>query len=872
MVAGTPPVANKKHPAHAHPERGFCIAISDIIVLMLYYKKNIHTALSDLDSNENGLSDFVAAERLRLHGPNAIKVKGEPLWRKLVEPFANVFMFVLFLAATISIFHHDYLDAIIIGVIMAASAVIYYVQRFSTERILRSLQKHSAQSVEVLRDGKMTMVAVENLVIGDVFMLSEGEKVPADARILNADGVRADESLLTGESMPITKQIETLQGDKEIYEQTNMLFQGSFIVSGEVKAVVTHTGNDTEFGQLAALTSSSNTESPVQKKIDKLISQIIAVVGAMAVVAFGLAMLRGMEITATVKFVMALSVSAVPESLPVAISVVLVLGMRRMAARKALVRNMRAIETVGAITTIATDKTGTLTKNKLTVQETWQLATHHHPITPFTARVINQGSHKIHDPLDTAISEYVTSEKVSVADIKNVASLPFDQAMAMSGNIWHHGANYTLDIKGAPEHVLQRCDLTENEHEQALAALHHLTGQGYRVIALASTTISKPIARFEELKKHISFEFVGFIAVADVLRPEAKKAIAAALSAGVTVRMITGDHAETAYHIARQLGMVSNRDQVFDSRKMAVMSDEELSKAITDIRVFSRVIPEHKFRILDLLKKHNITAMTGDGVNDVPALAGAHVGVAMGSGSQIAKDAGDIILLDDNFKSIIDAMREGRTIISNIRRMLYYLLATNSGEALTMMGALIVGLPLPLVPVQVLWINLVTDTSMVIPLGLEPGEKNAMSQKPTRPNAPILSKLMITRMILVALSMAATTLGLYAYFNEREGHGYANTIAFCALVVMQWSNAFNARSDYESLFSRIRVWNGKFYAGLAIAVSLQMLAIFGPLQGLLHITPVLIGDLVITGAIAFVIPIILVEIHKFVGRQAFHRA
>lgn len=838
---------------------------------MLYYKKSTHATLADLNANETGLSGTVAAERLQMYGPNSIKVKGEPLWRKLVEPFANVFMLVLFIAVVISILHGDTLDAVIVGVIIAVSAIIYYVQRFSTERILRSLQQHNAQSVEVLRDGTLTMVGVEQLVKGDVFMLSEGEKVPADARVLTSNGVRTDESLLTGESLPISKQVEVLLGDKEIYEQTNMLFQGSFVVSGEVKAVVTHTGNDTEFGQLAALTSATNTESPVQKKIDKLIGQIIAVVAAMAVVAFGLAMLRGMEIADTIRFVMALSVSAVPESLPVAISVILVLGMRRMAARKALVRNMRAIETVGAITTIATDKTGTLTKNKLTLQEVWQPTHSKHPIAEYVGRTVNQGTHKTHDPLDTAMAEYVQAEKVHLADIKMVASLPFDPAVVMSGNIWHHGANYTLDVKGAPEHILHQSDLTTNEHELATAALHHLTSQGYRVIALATATISKPVARFEELPKNTRFEFIGFIAVADVLRPEAKKAIAAALNAGVTVRMITGDHQETAYHIAKQLGMVSSREQVFDSRKMSVMSDEELDKAISDVRVFSRVIPENKFRILELLKRHNITAMTGDGVNDVPALANAHVGIAMGSGSQIAKDAGDIILLDDNFKSIIDAMREGRTIVTNIRRMLYYLLATNAGEALTMMGALIVGLPLPLVPVQVLWINLVTDTSMVIPLGLEPGEKNTMVQKPKRPNAPILSKLIITRMILVALSMAATTLGMYAYYNGIEGHDYANTIAFCALVVMQWSNAFNARSDYESLFSRLRVWNGKFYAGLAIAISLQMLAIFGPLQGLLHITPVFIGDLVITGAIAFIVPIVLVETHKFISRRSFHK-
>lgn len=838
------------------------------MMLMLYYNKSARAVLAELETTEHGLPSIEAEERLRLHGHNTIRVAGDPFWKKLTEPFANVFMAVLFIAAAISFYHGDTVDGIIILVIIAISGGIYYIQRFSTERILRSLQKHTAQAVTVWRDGKPIKIDSEALVLGDIISLTEGEKVPADSRIISENSLRTDESLLTGESLPVSKQTDALRGNREVYEQTNILFQGSFVVAGNAKAVVIHTGNTTEFGQLAALTQNRNTESPVQRKIDKLISQIIAAVGAMALVAFGLSLLRGMELTAAIKFVMALSVSAVPESLPVAISVILVLGMRRMAARKALVSNMRAIETVGAITTIATDKTGTLTKNKLTVQETWQpsFARHHH-LPEIAERSVNGATVATHDPLDIAMAEYVKSEHLKPVTAQAVAALPFDQAKAMSGNIWHHGANYTLDVKGAPEHILQHSDLTTSEHDEALAALHRLTGQGYRVIAIATAVVGKQMLSFDELPKSTRFDFVGFIAVADVLRPEAKKAIAAALSAGVTVRMVTGDHLETAYHIARQLGMVSSRSQVFDARHMNVMSDEELDRAIRDVRVFSRVVPEHKYRILELLKRHNITAMTGDGVNDVPALSGAHVGVAMGSGSQIAKDAGDIILLDDNFRSIIEAMREGRVIVANIRRMLYYLLSTNAGEALTMMGALVVGMPVPLLPVQILWVNLVTDTAMVIPLGLEKGEKNVMKHPPKRPNSPILSRFIITRMVIVAFSMAATTLTIYALYSAQFSHEYARTVAFCALVVMQWSNAINARSDYESAFSRLRVWSTPFYAGLAIAIVAQALAIFGPLHDWLHLESVAISDLAITGIIAFLVPLILVEIHKYIGRN-----
>ena len=839
------------------------------IVLMLYYNKSIAHALQEMKTSENGLSTTDAEERLRIYGPNAIRIKGQSFWRKLIEPFLSVFMGVLFLAAVVSLLHGDLLDAVIILIIIAVSACIYYVQRFSTERVLRSLQKHTRQDVDVLRDGIIVSVDSSMLVPGDVFILNEGDKVPADGRLIASENTRVDEAQLTGESVPVKKILDQITGQKEVYEQTNMLFQGSFIVAGTATAVVVATGNESEFGQLASLSSETIIKSPVQEKIDKLLTHVIAAVGGLAMVAFGLAIFRGNELTDAISFVLALSVSAVPESLPVAISVVLILGMRRMAVKKALVRNMRAIETIGVITTIATDKTGTLTQNKLTVQETWQpisVKTHIGTVAHFSA---NQGGHISHDPLDIAMIEFAQAEQIVIPKGTPLTSLPFDQDVSMSGNIWHHGTKFHLNIKGAPEQILSRSTLSKSDKVLAEEVLIKFTAQGYRVIAVATTVLEAPIKSFLDLPSKVKLDFVGFLAIADILRPEAKRAISAALGAGVTVRMITGDHFETAYHIGKKLGMVENRDQVFDSRRMHTMGDQELSKVIEDVRVFSRVIPEDKYRILALLKQKNITAMTGDGVNDVPALVNAHVGIAMGSGSQIAKDAGDIILLDNNFKSIVDAMREGRTIFANIRRMLVYLLATNTGLALTMVGALVIGLPIPLLPVQILWINLVTDSSMVIPLGLEKGEKNSMKQKPRLANASILDPYMISRIILVALSMAALSLILYIIFDNLYGHEYARTIVFCALVVIQWSNAFNARSDYESIFKRLRVFSRPFYIGLTIAISLQLLAIFGPLQELLHIHTVALGDLVITGLIAFFLPIILVEIHKYIGRRLY---
>ena len=839
---------------------------------MLYYQKSADDTLREMSSSIDGISKHEASKRLTQYGPNEITLKGEPLWKKLVEPFANVFMAVLFVAVLISFWHHAVLDAIIILVIMVTSATIYYVQRFSTERILRTLQKKTGREVEVIRGGESLSVDASELVPGDIVKLAEGDKVPADLRLLEADSLRADEAMLTGESVPVSKNTDVLGGKKEVYEQANTLFQGSFIVSGSAIGVVVYTANNTEFGRIAALTGKApdSVSSPVQKKIDKLITYIIAVIAAVAIGAFILALVRGIEMTEALRLVIALSVSAVPESLPIAISVILVLGMRRMAAKKALVRSMNAIETIGVITTIATDKTGTLTKNELSVQETWQPSWSDHHLPTVVHKTINHHGEKSADPLDIALISFTAAEGTVELKGEPISKLPFDQSLAMSGNVWHHRGKHELVVKGAPEQMIMRSDLTRPQMSEINQAVTQLTSQGYRVIAIATSPLEKSLENFQELHPKHKLKFAGLIAVADTLRPSARRAIAAARGAGVSVRMITGDHLETAYTIGVKLGLVDSREQVFDSRLMVDMTDSQLAKVAQNARVFSRVTPENKFRILKVLRLKEVTAMTGDGVNDVPALANADVGVAMGSGSQIAKDAGDIILLNNDFAGIVRAMREGRIIFSNIRRMLTYLLATNIGEVMVTLAALVLGMPMPLAPIQILWINLVTDTTRVIPLGLEPGEKSVMKRKPIDPKAPILGKYMISRIVLMALSMATLALVLYSVYSQQYGTAYGQTIVFVALVAVQWANAFNARSTYDSLFTRLKVWHGPFWAGITIAVIMQCLALFGPLQHALHVNPVAIGDIFIATLIAFAVAIIPVEIHKWIGRRLLH--
>ena len=739
---------------------------------MQYYNQTAAAALAALESSRRGLSSAQAARRLQIHGPNELRPPKTPLWRVIIEPFADIFMCVLAVAAGLSLWHKEFVDAAIIGCIMLVNAGIFYIQTASARRVLRALRDQNQQQVTVTRDGREQALPASQLVPGDIVHVSEGEKIPADGRLIHVSSLRI-----------------------------NMLYQGSFVAAGSASIVVSATGNATEFGTVAGLAARKNEPSPIQQKIDALIRQIIMVVLGLSAITFGLALLRGMELVEALRFVLAMAVSAVPESLPIAISVVLVLGMRRMAGRNALVQTMRSIEAIGAITTIATDKTGTLTYNKLALERTWEPR----PglILPAIARSITQASSSHGtDPLDSAMATYLTEQHATPAG-KPHTSYPFSQERALSANLWQTGGTLQLAVKGAPEQILAHCRLSHAQHRTAQTALNQFTAQGYRVIGLAHTQVKQAPASLDDVAT-LTLQLDGFIAVADQLRPEAKRAITQAQQAGVTVRMITGDHVDTAFFIAQQLGMATTREQVFDSRRIDDLGDDELAEALADVRVFARVLPEQKYRILQALKQRHITAMTGDGVNDVPALRSAHVGLSMGSGASIARETGDIILLDDNFNTIITAMREGRTIISNIRRMLYYLLGTNAGEMLTMLISLLCNVPLPLVPVQILWVNLVTDSCLVIPLGLEPEAGNVLTHKPIDPRAPLLPRSLIVRMVLTALTMALITTAGFSWFMAQHDIAYARTIAFNLLVIMQLASAFSARSDTTALWVRLR--------------------------------------------------------------------
>jgi len=823
---------------------------------MPWYTGSLNTLYKELDSSKAGLTKNEALVRLQKYGENQLVFKTKPLWKILLEPFANIFVIVLLLAVTISLLSGETLDASIIGLIICINAVIFYTQQFTTSRVMRSLKNYSLQNVKVYRNGTLTEIISTQLVPGDVMQLQEGEKIPADARLISVESFEVNESSLTGESIPVFKKPHDLEINKELYEQSNMVFQGTYVVAGLANAIVVATANETEFSKIAALSTTEKSKSPVEIKIDKIIVSIIKIVAIVAVVVFILALLRGIPAGESLRYALSLTVSAVPEGLPVALSVILVLGMRRMARKKALVRDFQSIENIGLVTTIATDKTGTLTKNHLSIVDYWSYSPSI-SLKEFARKTIAQSN--VHpDPLDKAIYESMKSDEVVTK------YYPFDLRIRMSGAFIEK--EQYIYIKGAPEHILKISDNSSTVSKKAESAMHERTSKGYRVIAIARFKTQKALSNLGNLPVK-GIEFLGFISLADELRPEAKPAVQAAHDAGIAVCLVTGDHYETAFNIAKKVGIATHPNQVTAGVDLP-KDDNAILTAIQGKAVFSRILPKNKYRILQALKKNNITAMTGDGVNDVPAISSAHVGISMGSGSDIARDASGIVLLNDNFSTIVDAIAESRKIFDNISKMLFYLLSTSLGEILTMIGALIIGLPLPVTAIQILWINLVTDTAMVIPLGLEPEEKNIMSRPPRDPKAPILNSFLLSRMVIIGSTMAIITL-IVVFILDRQGYSseYIQTVAFMTLVVAQWMNAFNARSESTSSFTRVKVFNPGMLIGLLVGFSLQMAVLFGPLQNIFSIQNVSIGLLLTTSAIMAVTILTAAEIHKMIVRR-----
>lgn len=841
---------------------------------MLYYNHSVKDSLIDQRTDaETGLSSKEVKRRRVKYGENSLNIQTTPLWRKLLEPFADLFMIILVIALILSIVQQSWTEVAVIALDMALDVAVFYIQRFSTERVLNSLKEKTIQQITVLRDSKEIEVDASELVPGDIVVLHEGDRIPADGRIINESGLLTNESMLTGESEAIAKDAKAISGKKKVYEQRNMVFAGSFVITGSSRFVVTATGNNTEYGKIASLASGASVTSPIQDKINSLVVKIAGIILIVAGIVLVVQLIDGIPFYDAIQFTLAMIVSAVPEDLPIVTAIILAIGAVRLARKSALIKELRAIQSIGIVTTIASDKTGTLTENKLSLRDSWSpeikktLKNNEAFFTTIAQSAVPVDSAT--DPLDLAIWNYVKDEAPYLADLKPLKTYAFDQDLKTSGNLFEDKrGRLRLVIKGAPETVLAKCtNMSQSTIKSAESRLEDFSGKGFKVIAIASAKINHEINELNKLTKSDVFTFEGLIAIADTVRAGVIDAIESASTAGVKVKMVTGDHAQTAFAIGRELGLCTEFSEVLDCSKLGDLPDSDLEEQVRNATIFARVTPEDKFRILNIIKKSEVVAMTGDGVNDVPALTNAHVGIAMGNSPSIVQDAGDIVLLDNNFSNIVSAMKEGRVIIANIRRMLIYLLSTNAGEVLATLGALFVSGSQLLLPIQILWINMVTDSLMVVPIGLEPPEREFMSQKPEDKDAPILPKILIKRMAIITITMTAVALGTYYIALSFFSHDEANTLAFTAMVVVQWSNAFCVRGTYESAFKRLRVKNTLFMLAFIAAIILQALVLFGPLSILTKTVPVDTVALIITILVSFAVPIIVTELHKKLAKK-----
>lgn len=819
----------------------------------------LEAALSRLGSSPEGLSAEEVGRRLKRYGSNQLRVRpARSLLRRLLEPFVSPFVGVLIIAGVINYALGHLTDTFIVGIVVIINAAIFWFQEFTASRVLKTLEQARLSPVRVRREGRIVLVPIEDLVPGDVILVSEGDQVPADGRLIEASSLEVDESKLTGESTPVAKSPGPVALEAPIFEQADMVFRGTVVVAGQGVLVATGTGMATELGRIALLSREEFDPPPVQQKIDRLTYYLIGAVAAITILTFAVGVLRGESLESMVRLSLALAVSAVPEGLPIAIAVVLMLGVEKLARQNALIRRLSALETLGAVTLVATDKTGTLTESGLTLERLWP-----RPGIPEEAvadgAIFALGSDSSHRP--DPINEALRASLPVPASGQIEQTLPFRQSLRLSAAVVGQGDERWIYLKGAPEALTDRSSLTAGERELIHRQLTSAARLGHRVIGVARKRLDQGFRGWDEADL-AGLEFLGLIVFGEQVRSEAPGAVRATQRAGISVAMLTGDHPETASSVARQVG-ISQEFGVVTGADLDKLSAPQLEAVSGRARVYARVLPEHKHALLSEWRKNEVAAMTGDGVNDAPALVKADVGIALGSGTDAAKEAADLILLDDNYATIVPAIRYGRVAYANIRKMVFYLLSTNLGEVATVVGSFFVGLPIPVTPGQILWINLVTDSSAVIPLGLEPPERGVMGRPPRPPSAPLLDRVLIERMLLVAALMAFSALSVFSLYLD-EGLAKAQTMAFLVLVVMQWANAFNARSEFTSLFELHRR-NGKLLLGIGIAAALQVLVFTTPLGELLSVVPPAPEDLLWLIPPAFAM-IGFVEAHK-----AFYR-
>ncbi|MDO9049484.1 MAG: HAD-IC family P-type ATPase [Methylobacter sp.] len=895
----------------------------------------LHEQVSELAT---GLSQTDAADRLHRYGLNRLVEKPpRPAWHLLLSQFKSFLILVLIAAAVLAAAIGDLKDGVVILMVVIINGLLGFYQEFQAEKSLAALKKMLALLAEVRRDGSNVELPADQLVPGDIVILEAGSKIPADGRIITAHTLEVDESSLTGESMPVTKQKQALtMASLPLAERSNMLYMNNAVTRGRAEMVVTATGMETEIGKLAnLLTQTEDGATPLQIQLDSLGKRMALIALAVIVVLFVSALWRGEPLIQTAFTAIALAVAAIPEGLPAVVTVTLALGMHRMARQRAIVKRLAAVETLGCTTVICTDKTGTLTVNQMTARsifykgqsysvsgEGYDIAGEILPNSPprdlsdllLPLALCNnshlQGKQVVGDPMEgallvLAVKGGIDKEQAN-SQLPRIAEIPFDAEHKFMATFHRHGDQIKVFIKGAPEVLLKLCQSVVDENETPapvqqdtlLTQNEIMAGTGLRVLGVAVRTLPADTMQPDgDLFQYIEdLTFVALVGLMDPPRAEAREAIKLCQQAGIAVKMITGDQKVTAKAIAKELGLLG---EVIEGEELAALDDRALAARINAIAVFARTAPEQKVRIVKALKADgHIVAMTGDGVNDAPALKSADIGIAMGiTGTDVAQEAATMILTDDNFATIVKAVKEGRGIYDNMVKFIRFQLSTNIGAILTVASAPLLGMPVPFTAVQLLWINIIMDGPPAMALGVDPVRTGSMNEAPRDPEARILSLRRFGNLFSYGLTMAIGTLGVlyydlqtgethiardgvyaaslsgtgaaiardgvYAVSLSGAGAAHATTLAFTTFVLFQVFNVFNARAEKNSAFNRHFFANRMLWIAIASVILLQILVIhWPPAQAIFHTTALTQIDwLIATGVAAFVL--ILEELRKF---------
>ena len=801
--------------------------------------------LPALESRPEGLDSGQARTRLETFGPNELREGGKKsTLRIFLEQFTDFLVLILIAAAVISAVTGNVESAVVILAVITMNAVLGTVQTVKAAASLDSLKQMSAPTAKVLRDGKIVQIPGREVVPGDIVVLEAGDAVCADGRLLECASLKTAESALTGESLPVEKTVEPIPGEVPLGDRTNMVFSGTFVTYGRGRFLVTHTGMDTEMGKIAALLkSTSEKKTPLQVSLDQFGKKLSIAILALCAVLFAVSVfLRDESIMNAFLFAIALAVAAIPEALSSIVTIVLSFGTRKMAKEHAIIRKLQAVEGLGSVSVICSDKTGTLTQNKMTVRQLYvagrvipaDQADFNDPVQEPLLRAallcsdatVNEKG-EIGDPTETALVRLGEDFGFDELNVRNrwprLSELPFDSDRKLMSTVHQFSGGYMLVTKGAVDVMLDRTVLGPGEREEIERVNQEFSNQGLRVLAFACRRLEGTQV---SLADEDTMLFLGLIAMMDPPRPESKQAVAQCIAAGIRPIMITGDHVVTASAIAREIGILTPGTKAVEGAVIEKMSQEELQDFVPQVSVYARVSPEHKIRIVRAWQERGaLVAMTGDGVNDAPALKQADIGVAMGiTGTEVAKDAAGMVLTDDNFATIVQAVKNGRNVYANIRRSIQFLLSGNFAGILTVLYASLLALPVPFAAVHLLFINLLTDSLPAIALGLEPHTDGVMKEKPRPRSQGILTKPFLTSVGLEGLVIAAATIAAFHLGLNYGGQAAGATMAFSTLCLSRLFHGFNCKSAQPVLFRR-QFWNNKPLLGAFLVGALLLSAV-----------------------------------------------